>query len=155
MTNQIVSDTIWRCCVMPRQMGYIHCNYWLHWELSKVYEQLNSFSWNNKSSLLSAKPPAELPEIVNQMDTGVVAIIWFCFRIVKRKKKVGRIWIAIDELYQFQGIQLNQFCHFFFFSVLWAHLSCPQTNGFRIEAHIIMTVASLQNLSEPWSCGTK
>lgn len=68
---------------MPRQMGYIHCNYWLHQELSKIYEQLNSLSSNNRPSLFCSKLPLELPKIVSQMDAAVISLIWFCYSVVK------------------------------------------------------------------------
>lgn len=120
---------MWWCCVMPRQMGYIHRNYWLHWELSKIYEQLNSFSWNNKPSLVCTQLPLGLPKIVIQLDSGVVSFIWFCCNAVI-KKILGHISIARTLVPVFKEFTRV----------------CPNRNDCGIPP----------NLSEPQrSCGTK
>lgn len=120
---------MWWCGIMPRQMGYIHCNYWLHWELSKIYEQLNSFSWNNKPSLVCTQLPLGLPKIVIQLDSGVVSFIWFCCNVVI-KKILGHISVARTPLPVFKEFTRV----------------CPNRNDCGIPP----------NLSEPWrSCGTK
>lgn len=120
---------MWWCCVMPRQMGYIHRNYWPHWELSKIYEQLNSFSWNNKPSLVCTQLPLGLPKIVIQLDSGVVSFIWFCCNAVI-KKILGHISIARTLVPVFKEFTRV----------------CPNRNDCGIPP----------NLSEPQrSCGTK